>query len=474
MLKKNAQLFEALFVATDLFVVSLAWIFAYWLRFLSGWIAIDKGIPPFVDYVKMLIFVWLIWAYVYRQFKLYQPTRGKRRIVEIFKLVRANLFAVLLLLAFTYLFREKSEPFSRAVFVIFIGLSITLSIFSRMLIRTILRVLRSSGYNLRYALIVGSEALAQKVARSMLMHREYGIELLGCLDRNAEIEGQYPEQKRSARGFRVIGSYADLPKIISQGKVDLVLVALPLEDHAETETILSSLGDSIVDVKIVPDFHQFVQLGSEVEEFDGLPVVSVTSTPLSGINRVTKRMFDTILSLGLMAFFSPLFLLIALMVKFSSKGPIFYSQTRVGLDGQEFKIYKFRSMRIDAERTGAQFASKSDPRTTFIGRMLRKSNLDELPQLLNVFRGEMSLVGPRPERPEFIEEFRKRIPRYMLRHKVQAGMTGWAQVHGWRGNTSIDKRIEHDLFYIENWSLWLDLKILLLTLIRSFRDKNAY
>ncbi|HQH27948.1 MAG TPA: undecaprenyl-phosphate glucose phosphotransferase, partial [Oligoflexia bacterium] len=425
---------------------------------------------------------------------------------EALKLVRANTFSVLLLLVATYLFREKSVPFSRLVFLILWALSISFTLFSRSMIRIFLRTMRRRGYNLRYALIVGTGSVAAKIAHSMLGNPEYGIELLGCLARD---ETQVSEARRRsntakrhyapgaqhgmlalhaageqakpasgwesfAAGLPVVGTYAELPYFLQQGRVDQVIVALPLQDHERLSEIIGMIGDSMVDVKIVPDIHEFIQLGSQVEEFDGLPVVSLASTPLVGLNRILKRAFDLLLSAVLLVVLSPVLVLLALLVKLSSRGPVFYHQERVGLDGRKFTILKFRTMYCDAELNGAQFAVRGDPRVTPLGRVLRRLNLAELPQLLNVFRGQMSLVGPRPERPVFIEQFRSRTPRYMLRHKVQAGMTGWAQVHGWRGSTSIEKRIEHDLYYIENWSLLLDFRILLLTLFNSFRDRNAY
>ncbi len=499
MLKRHSQIFEGMFTASDLLVVSCAWTLSYWIRFVSGYIPVDKGIPPFVDYARMLIFVWLVWAFVFRRFNLYRPMRGVGRWHEVWLLIRANAFSVLLLLAATYLFREKSVPFSRLVFVIFWALATISTIVSRMLIRSFLRAMRRRGYNMRYALIVGSGKLAERLSARMSVHPEYGIELVGCLAGDpAQVSGRghtspgkgggrdgtalralnlSPDEAMRGEAdshLRILGTYADLPGFLESGQIDQVIIAMPLCDHDKLEAVIHSIGDSMVDVRIVPDVHQFIQLGSQVEEFDGLPVVSLASTPLSGINRVTKRILDLILGVVILIFALPLMGLIALLIRAFSRGPILFTQERVGLDGETFKIYKFRTMYVDAERRGAQFAVRNDPRVTPIGRVLRRLSLDELPQLFNVIRGQMSLVGPRPERPVFINEFRRHVPKYMLRHKVQAGMTGWAQVNGWRGNTSIERRIEHDLYYIEHWSVLLDLKILFLTLTRGIRDRNAY
>ncbi len=522
MLKKHSQIFEGLFTASDIAVASAAWVLSYWVRFYSGFFPLDKGIPAFGDYLKIVVFIWPIWAYVYRRFGLYRPMRGASRFRETWKVFRANSFAVLILLALTYLFREKSVPFSRLVFVVFWVLSGSFAVLSRTAIRLALREMRRRGYNLRYAVIVGSGPLAMKVARRMVQHPEYGVELLGCLtsDSNASLLAgsganhanvynlktadaqraprfgferasspvggragaalmaqqflDAPLESEAASPIRIIGTYADLPELLRNGALDQVIVALPLSDHVLMESVINSIGDEMVDVRIVPDLYQFIQLGSQVEEFDGLPVVSLASTPLSGINRLVKRVVDLLLGSFFFVSTLPVMAVTALLIKTTSRGPVFYSQERVGLDGRTFKIYKFRTMELSAELEGAKFAVANDPRVTALGRILRQFNIDELPQLVNVILGQMSLVGPRPERPVFIQEFRRRVPRYMLRHKVQAGMTGWAQVHGWRGNTSIERRIEHDLYYIEHWSLGLDLRILGLTVLHSFTDRNAY
>lgn len=488
MLKKNAQLFEALFIASDLLVVSFAWMFSYWVRFASGLIPIYKGVPPLTHYMRLLIFVWLIWTFVFKRMGLYRAMRVGTRWNEMWLLVRANFASVILLIAFTYLFREKNIPFSRLVFLIFGVCTMVFTLISRATVREILRSLRRRGYNIRRAVIVGMGSLAETVAERIAAHREYGVKLVGALASDDApinqlaygwaVDGQRAFQlahsAETQSQLKAIGTYAELPRILEEQQIDHVIVALPLADHQKLQSVISSMGDSIVDVKIIPDFHQFIQLGSQVEEFDGLPVVSLASTPLSGLNKVFKRIFDLVLGLFFLLLCLPVMLIVALLVKLTSRGPVFFKQERVGLDGHPFQIYKFRTMQVDAESNGAQFAVKGDCRVTPLGRMLRRFSIDEIPQLLNVVRGQMSLVGPRPERPVFIQEFRQRVPKYMLRHKVQAGMTGWAQVNGWRGNTSIEKRIEHDLYYIENWSLALDLKIIALTFVQVLRDRNAY
>ena len=484
MLKKHSQIFEAVFKISDLAIVCTAWVFSYWLRFHTSFFTLEKGIPEFVNYLKIVVFICIIWGFVFRRSGLYKPMRGTGKIGEIFKLLRSNTLSVLVLMAFAYLFWEKNLPLSRLVFVIFLVVSSICLALNRVVLRYFLREIRKKGYNLRYTLIVGSGTLARKIAARVKNRPEFGMELIGCLER-----GEHAFSKPSlyvtsgsnalaihpkTKNLPIIGSYDQLPQILEAHNIDQLIVAMPLQDHDLLESLISSIGDAMVDVKIVPDVHRFIQLGSAIEEFDGLPVVSLAATPLIGTKKILKRFADIILSALFIIVSTPLMLLICLLVKLTSKGPVFFVQERLGLDGQRFNIYKFRTMKINAEAKGAKFAVANDPRTTVVGKFLRRFSLDELPQLFNVFKGQMSLVGPRPERPVFIDEFRTKIPKYMLRHKVQAGMTGWAQVNGWRGNTSIEKRIACDLYYIENWSFMLDIKILFLTIFKIIKDKNAY
>lgn len=466
MLKQKRQLFEFLFMVADLVVVSLAWIVAYWMRFYADIVVPDKGIPPLSSYLPMLIFIWLIWGFLYRRLGLYKAMRGVRRTREFWMLIEANFFAVILFIAATYLFREKSVQYSRLVFVYFGLLATIFTIVERSVLRFLLREVRRRGYNLRFMLLVGAGKVASDIASRVRAHRELGYQLIGCLAKTND--GQ-----RGPRGVPVIGTYAELGHTLKLMDIDQVVVALPFEDNNVLPEIMAQLGHSLVDVKIVPDIYQFVRVGGSIEEFEGLPVISVQGSPIDSLSLFLKRALDIVLSLLALIVLAPLMGMIYLVVRLTSAGPAVYKQERVSLDGTRFAIFKFRSMYIDAESGGPGWTKKGDDRVTPIGRLLRSTSLDELPQLLNVLRGDMSIVGPRPERPVFIDEFKQRVPRYMLRHKVPAGMTGWAQVNGWRGDTSIDKRIEHDLYYIENWSLFFDLKIMFLTLLQGFRQRNA-
>jgi Undecaprenyl-phosphate glucose phosphotransferase len=467
MLKQKRQLFEYLFMVADLAVISVAWVVAYCLRFMTDIVPAEKGIPEFGPYLSMTIFIWLIWAFVFRRMGLYRPMRGVRRTRELWVLVNANALAILLLISITYLFREKSVQFSRLVFVYFWALATLFTVVQRISLRFLLRELRRKGYNLRYMLIVGAGKVAGDLASRVRLHQELGVQLLGCLSKSGD-------ERRGPGGVPIVGRYEDVGKFIGRTDIDQIVVALPLEDHQMLPAIMEQLKDSIVDIKIVPDLYQFASLGGAIEEFEGLPVISLQECPLDGINLFTKRAVDLALGALLLVLFSPLMIFIALLVKLTSRGPVLFKQERVSFDGTRFSIVKFRTMYTNAESHGPGWTTPGDNRVTPLGRILRSTSLDELPQLLNVLKGDMSIVGPRPERPVFIQEFRRRIPRYMLRHKVPAGITGWAQVHGWRGDTSIDKRIEYDLYYIENWSLILDLKILWMTLFRGFKNRNAY
>lgn len=491
MLKKHSQVFEAVFIGTDLLIVSVAWVLSYWLRFYSGVFDIEKGVPPFYDYGKLLILAWLIWGAAFRRFGLYRTMRATSLIREQLRILRANSLALLVFLSVVYLFQEKTFEFSRLVFLNFYIVSTIGLLTSRSILRRLLWAMRRRGFNLRHAIVVGTGSLAADICRRIHSRPEYGIELIGCLqaeptspvsivkDRNLMIKCEasfspFSPVKETNFKVPIVGSYMDLPEFLESGRVDQVIVALPLSDNNKLERVLASIGDSIVDVKIVPDVHRFIQLGSEIQEFDGIPVVSMAATPLQGVNVLYKRVFDLLVGSLCSLFALPLIVAGALAVKLTSRGPVFFSQERVGLDGKPFRIHKLRTMVVDAERQGAKFAVKNDPRTTVVGAFLRKYSLDELPQLFNVIKGEMTLVGPRPERQVFIEEFRKRVPRYMLRHKVKAGMTGWAQINGFRGNTSIEGRIRKDLYYIENWSLLFDVKILIMTVFFGWCDNNAY
>ena len=467
MLKKHGQLFlSAIFISDSLAIFS-SWLLAYFIRFQVPFIPVTQGIPPVGNYFDALIPIWIVFLINIKICDLYQPLRGKSGAGEIFPILKVTSISVLILTAITFFYREFS--YSRVVVVYFWVLATLFMVISHWLVRKILSLVRGRGWNLQKVLIVGAGELGQTVAEKLNLHPEIGFQVVGYLTGHAGKIGS------SFQGHPVLGEYPEVSKVIREHEVDQLFIALPLKAHDRLEQVLKYLGDETVDVKVVPDLLKYMNIHSGVEEFDGLPIVNLAESPLHGWNVVIKRTSDIILSSLALIISAPLMLLIAALVKMGSSGPVFYRQERMGLDQRVFWMLKFRSMKQEAEKsTGPVWAKENDERRTGIGTFLRKTSLDELPQLFNVLSGEMSLVGPRPERPVFIEDFKQSIPHYMLRLKMKAGLTGWAQVNGWRGNTSLQKRIECDLYYIKNWSLLFDLKILFMTLWKGFINRHAY
>jgi len=449
-------------IAIDVAMLTVAFGLSYVTRFdvLHGFPR-----PPTRETLITLLLVLVLFPVAYRQSRLYATNRIRTHLEEVFELFKATITASLVLVALTYFGRER---YSRLTLALFAGYSFVLVAATRVLFRVWLESLRRRGLNLKSILLVGAGELGERVVETIEHHRELGLRVTGVLSRDLRLPGT------TVRGVPVIGTAEELDRILTEHPVDQVILALPSEDTALLKTLMERLALRTVDVKIVPDLFQYVTLYGGLEEFGGLPIVSLQGGPLEGWNLVAKRVFDILFSAAALILTSPILLVVALAVKLASRGPVLYKQERMGMDGAVFPILKFRTMRTDAESSGAQMATAGDARRTPVGAFLRRTSLDELPQLFNVLRGDMSLVGPRPERPVFIEEFKRQIPKYHLRHKVKAGITGWAQINGLRGQTSIAKRIEYDLYYIENWSLLLDLKILVRTALGGFLSRNAY
>ena len=339
----------------------------------------------------------------------------------------------------------------------------------RMIERFILQRLRAIGYNQRHILVVGTGRHAQELVHKINKCRWMGFKIAGFISDDKELQGQL------IYGARVIGTIADMAAIVRNQGIDQVYCALPFDQMGKAMEVSNMLSKTTTDFRIVPDLVSLTTLNTSLFEIDGMPVLGIRESPLQGFGIVQKRVFDILFSLLAIASTGPLMLLLALLVKLTSRGPVLYRQQRLSYDGREFTILKFRSMSSDAESaSGPVWATRGDRRTTWLGAIMRKTSLDELPQFFNVLMGTMSVVGPRPERPEFIKDFTEEIPRYMLRHKTKAGITGWAQVNGWRGDTSLKKRVQYDLYYLENWSIWFDLKIVIDTVVRGFVNKNAY
>lgn len=466
MLKRYHRVIGGLFRLIDACVIGAAWLAAYPLRFEGSLLAISKEIPPFATYAALTPVVMVLWSVVFGASGVYRGGRMLRRTHEAQLILRSHGVALLLFIALTYLVSEYK--YSRGVMVLFGTLGALSLVTFRLSLRNLLRHYRSKGFNLRYVVAVGTGKPLETLIARMDKFPELGLRVVGIV----VPEG---DASKTLYGKPVLGHFGELGRYVEQTRADQVLIALPGHQYQELDRILRTLADATVGIQIVPDVHEYVTLGCEVEDFDGLPIVNLNDSPLNGWGAVAKRATDVFLSAFALIVLAPLFMLLAILVKLSSPGPVFYRQERMGMDGRTFSMFKFRSMRIDAEaQTGAVWAVKNDQRRTWLGTFLRATSLDEIPQFWNVLKGDMSLVGPRPERPVFVQQFRKDIPHYMLRHKVKAGITGWAQVNGWRGDTSLQRRIECDLYYIRNWSYLLDWKILFLTLWKGFVNKNAY
>ena len=482
MLRAKARKWVAIHVAVDVAATCVAWLLAYALRFhepLATLVPVTKGVPDVSRYLLLLPLWALLWPPVLYFHGLYQIRRGRSRIDETFAILFSVLLASALTLGATlyvrvyYRFQPEVAPlweYSQAVFALFALVDVLLISLGRSALRAWQERQWAAGENLTRVLVAGTGELGRTVAETLLQHRRLGYRVVGFLGEGPQATGH--------SGLPVVGTIDGAREAVERSQADQVYVALPLEDHARLVPLVQGLSNECVDLKVVPDVVQYATIRASLEDLDGIPIISLNEVPLQGWSSMVKRVMDALASslllLGLCLV--PVLPVLALLVRlYGGKGPVLLRQERMTLDGKTFQIFKFRTMVDEAERnTGPVFATSDDPRRTPIGSWLRRHNLDELPQLLNVLLGDMSLVGPRPERPPFVQQFRERIPQYMRRHRVKSGMTGWAQVNGWRGNTSIEKRIEFDLYYIENWSLRLDLKILILTLFRGFGQDHAY
>ncbi len=478
MVKRYNRLLAAIHVVSDALLAGVAFVLAYVLRFETGLVPVTKGYPPFIQYVWVLPAIVVIVPFAYYLQGLYRLRRGRSRVDDFFAVFVGSVLAVVFGVVATLYFQayyassELKEvgafQVSQIVWAIFLVLNIALTFASRELIRQALERRWRAGIGLKRVLIAGAGELGRLVADRILEHRELGFQIVGFIDDRAG--GDH----LGYRGLPLLGTVAEAGEITQRERVDHLYVALPLEEHGKVVQVIEAASREGVDIKVVPDLLEFIALRARLEELDGVPILNINDVPLQGFNSALKRTIDILLSAVALVLLAAPLAIVALLVRLTSPGPIFYRQERMGLDGRAFTVFKFRSMFSDAEReTGPIFAEEDDPRCTPVGRLLRRFDLDELPQIWNVVKGDMSLVGPRPERPYFVQQFKQRYPQYMLRHKVRAGITGWAQVNGWRGNTSIEKRIEYDLYYIGNWSLRLDLKIMWLTLVRGL-IKHAY
>ncbi len=469
MIKDNQKYFNRLHLLIDAVIVACSYMLAWYLRFESIFTEKKQGVGVLEmrTYFYALYFIVPGYVILYYIFNMYTSKRTARRKYEVYGIVKANTAGVLLFLVVLYVVNQPN--FSRTMIVIFYGVNVVLCTLSRQILRNLLQYFRRKGYNLKHILLVGYSRAAEEYITRIKANPQWGYVVRGILDDRIPRGTLY-------KGIKVLGAIDNLTYILPENRLDEIAITLALQDYGRLEEIVDLCEKSGVHTKFIPDYNSLIPSRPYTEDLMGLPVINIRYVPLSNtLNWIVKRMVDIVGSAAGLVLVSPIMLLTALAVKLSSPGPVIFKQERIGLHNKPFWMYKFRTMEIQKESAEQRaWTVRDDPRVTKIGKFLRRTSLDEFPQLYNILRGDMSLVGPRPERPLFVEKFREEIPRYMIKHQVRPGLTGWAQINGYRGDTSIRKRIDYDIFYIENWTLGLDVKILFLTIFKGFINKNAY
>lgn len=467
----NQKRFNRLHVAIDALVIGMAYVLSWYIIIGSGWYrAANQVLGPEI-YLGVLAVIIPVYLLLYTVFHLFTPKRVQGRRQEFANIFKANMLGLLLFGMVLYLGGKNPyfQHFSRVLVMFFFVVNTAAETLERNLIRTCLRSMRSKGYNQKHVLLVGYSRAAESYIDRVAANPEWGYQIRGILDDHRHRGDHY-------KGVRVIGATSDLKTILDMNLLDEIAITLSIRDYAGLERMVAECEKSGVHTKFIPDYNKFIPTRPYTEDLQGLPVINIRHVPLNDLlNATMKRIMDLLGAVTALILFSPVMAITAAIIKSTSPGPIIYSQERVGLHNRPFKMYKFRSMEVQLPgQEKGKWTTPHDPRVTPVGRIIRKTSIDELPQLFNVLAGSMSLVGPRPERPFFVERFKEEIPRYMIKHQVRPGMTGWAQINGYRGDTSIEKRIEHDLYYIENWTLGFDFKILFLTVFKGFINKNAY
>ncbi|MGB9979562.1 undecaprenyl-phosphate glucose phosphotransferase [Methanobacterium sp.] len=466
MIRQNQRFFNLALVVIDMIVIAFSLIFAWFVRFQSN-LFIHEPNLGFGYYLLSLLIILPLYLLLYSIFGLYKPQRTKSIRSLPISILKANAMGLLMLV--TFLFLIEQLDYSRYLLALFAISSTVFSIIERVLFRQLLRFIRRKGFNIKYVLMIGAGVLGEQVA-TKLNQREYlGYDIIGFLDDNIEKGHRIADSQ-------VIGTINDLCDVILTNQVDKVIITISPRHLVLLESIIDLCERYGVKAEIVPDYYRYFPAKHYIDMIDDIPIIDIRYVPLdSSFKKVVKRISDLVFAIFGIIFLSPILILTAVIIKLSSPGPVIFKQERLGLNRKKFVMYKFRSMKIqDDKKEKHQWTVKDDPRTTKFGSFIRKTSIDELPQLFNILKGDMSLIGPRPERPFFVEKFREEVPEYMIKHHVRPGMSGWAQVHGWRGNTSIKKRIEFDIYYVENWTLILDIKIFFMTLIKGFVNKNAY
>ena len=469
MIKDNQKYFNRLHLLVDALVIALSYSLAWLIKFATPLADTEPGVTALSveTYFSALYFIVPGYVLLYNSFNMYTPKRTTRRKYEITGIVKANTTGTMLFMVVLYAF--KIEHFSRLLVGLFYVINIVLATFSKTMIRNGLQYFRKKGYNLKYVLLVGYSRAAEEYITRINANPQWGYVVRGILDDRVPSGTLY-------KGVKVLGRIENLLYILPENKLDEIAVTLALEDYNRLERIVDLCEKSGVHTKFIPDYNNLVPSRPYTEDLMGLPVINIRYVPLTNtLNWIAKRAVDVVGSLVGLLVASPVMLLAAILVKASSPGPVIFRQERIGMHSKPFYMYKFRTMELQKpSQEKKAWTVKDDPRVTKVGKILRRTSLDELPQLFNILAGEMSLVGPRPERPLFVEKFKEEIPRYMIKHQVRPGLTGWAQINGYRGDTSIRKRIEYDIFYIENWTMGLDFKIMFLTIFKGFINKNAY
>ena len=468
LLKENSNILNFFMRLIDLSIVSGCGMFSYYLSNAhETYSALGvQGLPD--HYVNVIILAVVLSIFLFPLFNIYRVWRGSSTLTEIRSLTVSCLMLGLILTGLAFITKTGAE-YSRSWMLIWFTSAWFFLVGSRVFLRILLRWMRSNGFNHRHIVIVGTGEQAAVVADRLRRSTWFGLEISALFGTSVEKLPPWLRKKK------MLSNVEELRKYVDEGGVDQVWISLPHSEEATIREVIAALDGSVAEVRYVPDIFEYQLMHHSLSEIAGVPVVNISYSAIDGMNELVKTCEDYLLAAVLLILVSPIMLLIAIGVKLSSSGPVLYRQRRVGWNGQEFTMLKFRTMPEEAEKdTGPVWASKHDKRATGFGAFLRNTSLDELPQLINVLKGEMSLIGPRPERPMFVEKYKDEIPHYMKKHLVKAGVTGWAQVHGWRGNTCLHTRIEHDLYYIENWSLWLDIKIIIMTVFRGLVHKNAY
>ncbi len=468
MIEDNQKYFNRLLAVVDAVIVAFSYWLAWYIKFRSR--LFSRGsfeAVPYPVYMSVMPIMVIMMIILYWAVGLYSPHRMRGRRVEIRNIVAANIMEYVAFIVVLYM--RHQMYWSRSMLSMFAAINAILDIAMRLGVWQILTNMRKKGRFVRNVLLVGYSHAAEEFIDRVLTNPQWGYNIRGILDDRVEAGTEY-------KGIKVLGRIDNLMVILPENHLDEIDITLGLGEYYRLETIVALCEKSGVHTKFIPDYYNIIPTKPYTEDLLGLPVINIRYVPLSNtFNAMIKRILDIIGSIVCIAIFSPVMLVFAILVRASSPGPILFRQERVGLHNRKFRMYKFRSMVMqDSSKEKKAWTVRDDPRVTKVGKFMRRTSIDELPQLFNVLKGDMSLVGPRPERPYFVEKFQEEIPRYMIKHQVRPGMTGWAQVHGLRGDTSIRKRIEYDLYYIENWTLGLDIKILFMTVFNGFVNKNAY